>query len=324
MARIVAIGASQGGIEALHALISGLPANFPAPILIVVHIGLGPSMLPSLLNDIRRLPASFAAQDERIRSGHIYIAPPDHHLLVTDGRLKLSRGPRENWTRPAIDPLFRSVAEEYGRQAIGVILTGNLSDGTVGLYEIKRRGGTAIVQDPGDAEARSMPLSALNNVAVDYCVPLAELPALLSRLVREAEIEEPEEIGVRAMPELDLERPMQRPVAQTCPECGGAMREETIGNVTQFRCHIGHVLNAEVLAGAQLEILERDLSSVLRLLNERAELSRDLAHKHNAHGNTQAQSLWLQAAEEATKREEAIRNMTEAEWIRPESLGVAE
>lgn len=322
MAAIVAIGASQGGIDALHKLASELPGDFPAPILVVIHIGASPSLLPSILNDIGRLPASHAADGEDIQPGHIYIAPPDHHLLVKDGQLRLSRGPRENWTRPAIDPLFRCVAEEYGPGAIGVILTGNLSDGTVGLYEIKRCGGVAVVQDPGDAEARSMPMSALNNVSVDHCVPLAELPALLMRLVKEAEIEEPEETGVRAMQE--MERPMQRPVAQTCPECGGAMREEQVGSVTQFRCHIGHVLNAEVLAAAQLEILERDLSSVLRLLNERAELCRDLAHKHGAHGNTQAQAQWLRAAQEATDREDAIRRMTEAEWIRPEVLTAAE
>jgi two-component system chemotaxis response regulator CheB len=288
----------------------------------VVHIGASRSILPSILNDMRRLPASFAAQDERIRAGHIYVAPPDHHLTVKDGRLKLSRGPRENWTRPAIDPLFRCVAQEYGPAAIGVILTGNLSDGTVGLYEIKQHGGTAIVQEPGDAEAPSMPMSALNNVAVDYCVPLVKIPELLTRLVREVEIGEPEKPGVRVMPE--SERPIERPVALTCPECGGAMREEAVGNVTQFRCHIGHVLNAEVMAAAQLEILEHDLSAVLRMLNERAELCRDLARKHGAHGNLEAQALWQRAADEACNREDAIRRMTEAEWIRPEALAAAE
>ena len=319
---IVAIGASQGGIDALHRLVSELPVDFPAPILVVVHIGASPSLLPSILNDIGRLPASHAVHGERIRPGHIFIAPPDHHLLVKDGKLRLLRGPRENRTRPAIDPLFRCVAEEYGPAGIGVILTGNLSDGTVGLYEIKRRGGVAVVQDPADAEVSSMPMSALNNVTVDHCVPLAELPTLLTKLVSEEEILEPEATGVRAMQE--LERPMQRPVAQTCPECGGAMREETVGHITQFRCHIGHVYNAEVMAAAQLDVIERDLSSVLRLLNERAELCRELAQKHGSRGNPEAQAQWLRPAEEAANREGAIRRMTEAEWIRPENLAAAE
>jgi len=322
MARIVAIGASQGGVDALHALVSNMPADFPAAILVVLHIGAGPSILPSLLNDLKRLPASHAMHDERIEAGHIYIAPPNHHLLVKRGRLQLSRGPRENWTRPAIDPLFRSVAEEYGPDAVGVILSGNLSDGTVGLYEIKRRGGIAIVQDPGEAECPSMPLSALNNVAVDHCVPLSDLPALLVRLVKEGKFRKPQGTGVHAM-EHSEER-IERPVAQTCPECGGAMREETVGNVTQFRCHIGHVLNAEVHAAAQLEILERQLSAVLRMLNERTELCRKLAEKHRAHGNPEAHAIWARAAEEARNREDAIRRMTEAEWIRPESQVAAE
>jgi two-component system chemotaxis response regulator CheB len=322
MASIVAIGASLGGIGALREVVCGLPVSFPAAILVVVHIGASPSILPSILNESRRLPVSHATHGERIRPGHIYIAPPDHHLTVKDGRLMLSRGPRENWTRPAIDPLFRCVAEEYGPDGIGVILTGNLSDGTVGLYEIKRRGGIAIVQDPAEAEAPSMPLSALHNVDVDYCVPLAEIPALIGRLVGDAKISEPATTGVRAMQSLDV--PMQRPVAQTCPDCGGAMREDVVGNVTQFRCHIGHVLNAEVLAAAQLEVLERDLSSVLRLLNERTELCRELAQKHAARGNTVAKAQWIKASEEAANREDAIRRMAEAEWIRPESLEAAE
>ncbi|MFL6688818.1 MAG: chemotaxis protein CheB [Alphaproteobacteria bacterium] len=185
MARIVAIGASQGGVEALHALISGLPADFPATILIAVHIGAGPSLLPSILSDVSTLPVSHARDGEEMEPGHIYVAPADRHLLVNDGRLELSRGPRENWTRPAIDPLFRSAAEAHRKDAIGVVLTGRLNDGTAGLYEIKRRGGVAIVQDLADAEAPSMPESALANVEVDFCVLLRDIPGLLVRLTRD-------------------------------------------------------------------------------------------------------------------------------------------
>lgn len=323
MARIVAIGASQGGVEALHALLPKLPADFPAAILIVVHVGAGPSMLPFILNDAGTLPASHPTDGETIEPGHIYVAPADHHLVVSDGRMELSRGPRENWTRPAIDPLFRSVAESYGAGAIGVVLTGRLNDGTAGLYEIKRRGGIAVVQDPGDAEAPSMPESALANVDVDFCVPLREIPELLVRLVREPSIPKTSlKTGVSAMEHSNVQ--MQRPVAQTCPECGGAMREETLGKLTQFRCHIGHVMTAQVLAAAQLEILERDLSSVLRMLNERAELCRDIADKHAARGDTEAEAEWRRAAEEASDREAAIKRMTEAEWERPETVMPAE
>jgi two-component system chemotaxis response regulator CheB len=323
MARIVAIGASQGGVEALHTLISGLPADFPASVLVAIHIGAGPSLLPSILNDAGKLPASHACNGERMEPGHIYIAPADRHLLVNDGRMELSHGPRENWTRPAIDPLFRSIAEAYREDAIGVILTGRLNDGTAGLYEIKRRGGIVIVQDPAEAEAPSMPKSALDNVEVDFCVPLRDISGVLARLAREPSLRKPaHQTGVSAMEHSDL--PMQRPVAQTCPECGGAMREEMLGTLTQFRCHIGHVMTAQVLAAAQLEILEYDMSAVLRMLNERAELCRDIADKHATDGDVSAEAEWRRASKEARNREEAIKRLTEVEWQRPEALVAAE
>ena len=143
-------------------------------------------MLPSILGEIDGFIAGFGQNREQIVTGKIYVAPPDHHLLVNDGTLELSRAPRENWARPAIDLLFRSAALSHGSGAIGIILSGQLNDGTAGLYEIKRGGGIAIVQTPSGAEAPSMPQSALENVAVDYCLPVEEIPRLLRRLVRES------------------------------------------------------------------------------------------------------------------------------------------
>jgi two-component system chemotaxis response regulator CheB len=156
MPRIIAIGASEGGVHALRALIGGLPADFPAPVLAVLHVGTSQSLMPSILNDLGGISASHARNGERLRPSHVFVAPPDHHLLVSDGRLELSSGPRENWVRPAVDPLFRTAAESYGPDTVGVVLTGRLNDGTSGLYEIKRRGGIAIVQDPDEAEAPSV------------------------------------------------------------------------------------------------------------------------------------------------------------------------
>jgi two-component system chemotaxis response regulator CheB len=138
MARVIAIGASHGGVEALRAVVGRLPADFPAPILVALHIGAEESILPSILEDSGALSASHAYNGERLRPGHIYVAPPDRHLIVVDGRAGLSHGPRENWVRPAIDPLFRSLAEAHGPEAVGVVLTGRLNDGTAGLFEIKR------------------------------------------------------------------------------------------------------------------------------------------------------------------------------------------
>ncbi|SRR5258708_7744571 len=179
---VVVVGASQGGVQALRALIGGLPAYFPAPVLIVLHVGAGPSLLPALLDDRVRLRASHASDGVALEAGRVLVAPPDRHLVIVDGHVALTAGPKENWARPAIDPLFRSAAETFGPGAIGVLLTGQLNDGVSGLWEIKRCGGVAIVQDPDDAEAPSMPRGAIDNVAIDYCLPLGQIADRLVRL----------------------------------------------------------------------------------------------------------------------------------------------
>lgn len=183
---IVVVGASQGGVHALRHLIKALPSNFPAPVVVVLHVGGGQSILPSILNDLGGLRATHIRQDEELEPGHVYVAPSDRHVLVVDSHLTLSHGPRENWARPAVDPLFRTAAQAFGDRVIGVVLTGQLNDGTAGLYEIKQRGGVAIVQDPAEAEAPSMPRSAIENVGADYVLPVAEIGALLVKLVGEA------------------------------------------------------------------------------------------------------------------------------------------
>lgn len=319
MPRIIAVGASQGGVTALRSLASALPADFPGALLIVLHVRSG-SILPSLLNDVSALHASHAEDGEPIEAGRIYVAPPDAHMLAIDGRLELTHGPRENWARPAIDPLFRSVAESYGDNAVGVVLTGQLNDGTAGLYEIKRRGGTTIVQNPAEAEAPGMPESARRNVKIDFCLKLAEIPPLLDRLARE-EKKAAEARSTHGADVMERQQHKSPPVAQTCPECGGAMVEEAIGPLTRFRCHIGHIMTAEVLAASQAEILEANISATLRGLNERFALCRELAARHAANGDTQLAEKWSDAADEALKREEVIQKLDEMSWHHPESAG---
>ena len=322
MDRIVAIGASQGGIQSLRTLLGGLPPDFSAPVLVVQHIGAGASLLPAILNDVSVLEAGFGVQHEPLQSGRIYVAPPDHHMLVKGGQIELVRGPRENWARPAVDPLFRSAALNYGPDAIGIVLSGRLNDGTAGLFEIKRGGGVALVQTPHEAEAPDMPQSALENVSVDYCLPVAEMPRLLTRLAAETRR--------RTIPFYPLVQPMEqepaiiRPSAQTCPECGGAMREETLGNLTHFRCHIGHMMTAEVLAANQLELLENSISAVLRSLNERVGLCQDMAAKCQAAGNPGAAEQWQRAAQESERREKVARELVRADWHHPEAVAEAE
>ena len=184
MTRLVVIGASAGGIETLRALFRDLPANFPAPVCIVMHMAPeSPGILPSILMRPEGLPVLHPRDGQPLRAGAAYVAPPDQHLLAEPGVLRLSRGPRENRFRPAIDPLFRSAAQSFGPAAVGVILSGNLDDGAAGLWTIKQMGGVAIVQDPADALFPSMPTQAARRVDVDYSVPLAEMAGLLTRIV---------------------------------------------------------------------------------------------------------------------------------------------
>src|SRR5215471_20025144 len=166
---IIVVGCSVGGVEALQTLVAGLPAKFRPSLFVVMHLSpQGTSVLPDILNRSGELPASHPRNGEAIRPGHIYVAPPDHHLLIEDGRMRISRGPKENRHRPAVDPLFRSAARYYGRRVIGVVLTGALDDGAAGLMIIKKRGGVAVVQDPDEAMAADMPRSAIEAVAVDH------------------------------------------------------------------------------------------------------------------------------------------------------------
>lgn len=185
MIKAIAVGASTGGVAAMREIAAGLPADFPIPVLVTIHIGPHRSYLADILQDSGPLPCKQAEAGEPILGGVIYVAPPDHHLVVEAGRAELVRGPKENWARPAIDPLFRSAALEYGPELVAVVLSGKLNDGTAGLYEVKRRGGATVVQDPSDAQEPSMPRSALRHVDVDYVVPLARLPSLLVALTVE-------------------------------------------------------------------------------------------------------------------------------------------
>ena len=177
------IGASVGGVDAIRTLTDALPANFAAAVFVVLHVGAHKSELPWLLNELGPLRACHPEDGDPIQAGHIYVAPPDHHFLIEPWHMRLTRGPHENWSRPAVDPLFRSAALAYGPGVIGVILTGGRNDGTAGLFEVKQRGGTTVVQDPDDAADPGMPRSALRHVAIDHCLPLRDIPALLAALV---------------------------------------------------------------------------------------------------------------------------------------------
>ena len=185
---ITVIGASAGGIGALRTLFRALPADYAAAAFVVLHLAPeSPSILPDILGRESLLPIAVATPDAPIRPGTVLVAPPDRHLML-DGdtvRVRLSRGPRENRHRPSIDVLFRSAAAAFAARVTGVVLSGMLDDGAVGLRAIKRRGGAAVVQDPDDAEFPDMPRNALATVAVDHRVPVREMAPMLVALSRE-------------------------------------------------------------------------------------------------------------------------------------------
>lgn len=292
-------------------LASRLPPGFAAAVFVVLHIGAQKSRLPWLLNQHGPLRACHPVDGDTIRPGHIYIAPPDHHMLIEPGHIRLTRGPRENWARPAIDPLFRSAAHTYGAAVIGVILTGGLNDGTAGLYEVQQCGGTTVVQDPADAASPSMPRSALEHVEVDHCLPLDRIPALLTSLAAGHEVQEDVEPTEQPM---TAQYKHDRPIAVTCPDCGGALRDVKLGTLTQFVCHIGHIYTADIMVAAQFASMEWALSAALRALSERSEMCRQMEVKA---GDPAIAAGWRDAAKEAATRMGAMREVLDQGWTHP-------
>ncbi|HEU4708869.1 MAG TPA: chemotaxis protein CheB [Methylophilaceae bacterium] len=310
---IVVIGASLGGYRALQNIISALPETYPVPLCIVQHIGRHESALPELLQTVTGLTVRYATDREPLAPGRIYIAPPDRHLVIGDNRLRLSNGAKENYTRPAIDPLFRTAAVAYRERAIGLVLTGELDDGTVGLQAIKACGGIAMVQDPQEAEAASMPRSALEHVEVDYCLPLDGIPQTLIKLAngspRAPAAHVPESVFFESRMNLSQESSMEeldkigKPSRLTCPECNGVLWEVNAPEMLRFRCHTGHAFSAGALDLAQNEQLEeaiwfaiRALHEKRRLLDRLAQSAREGEREHAAREYEKSAALSLQHA----------------------------
>jgi two-component system chemotaxis response regulator CheB len=311
---IVAIGASAGGVEALGTLVAGLPAELPAAVLVVLHVlPTGTSVLPSILQRAGNLPAAPARQGEPLERGRIYVAPPDYHLLVADGHVELSRGPRENGHRPACDPLFRSVGRTYGRRAIGVILSGMLDDGAAGLRLMHDRGGATVVQDPEDALYPSMPRSAIANGAADKVVKIGDMADCICTLI-DTPLEDlgdvPEtELMQAVSPTLSLadDTPLEgEPTGLTCPECGGALWESHEGELIRFRCHVGHAYSPQSIQTEQARSLEAALWSALRSLEERAGLFERMAGRSKPTSPEMA-TRFDRRAREVKRHAEAVR-----------------
>ncbi len=288
---IVVVGASAGGVEALRRLINPLPPDLPAALFIVLHRPAdSPSLLVNVLQSASALPVTHADDGEAIGLGRIYVAAPDRHLLIEGQRIRLTRGPKENRFRPAIDPLFRSAAYSHGPRVVGVVLTGNLDDGTAGLWAIKDRGGIAIVQDPEEATYPSMPQSALANVEIDYCLRLDEIAPTLAKLSTQpatggAAVSE--KLGIETRIALE-DNALEAGVIKlgkfspfTCPECHGIMLQIQEGGNIRFRCHTGHAYSINSLLESVVESVEESLWSSVRTMDEHLLLLRHLAaHVH--------------------------------------------
>jgi two-component system chemotaxis response regulator CheB len=282
----------------------------------------GPGLLPDILSRSGPLPACHPEDGDPIRPGEIYVAPPDHHLLIDGDRVRVTRGPKENRHRPAVDPLFRSAALHYGPQVVGVVLSGALDDGTAGLQAIKQRGGVTVVQDPLEALYPSMPQSAMNNVALDYCLPVAEIPPLLARLARESAADP---VDYPVPPRLQLEAQMAdyqpAPLAQesvpgipsvyACPECHGVLWEIEDGSLLRFRCRVGHAYTADSMMAVHAESLEDSLWIALRALEESASLARRMAENSRAHNRVQMAAQYQAKATEREYHAHQIRAVLE-------------
>jgi two-component system, chemotaxis family, protein-glutamate methylesterase/glutaminase len=312
---VIVIGASAGGIEALIQVVAALPANLPAAVFVVLHVSpYAPSRLPAILTREGALPAAHAEDGEPIVAGRIYVAPPDHHLLVRAGHVHLASGPKEEGSRPAANPLFRTAARTYGRRVAGVVLSGALADGTAGLLAIEQAGGLTIVQDPEDAAFPSMPLSAIRYVRVDHVLAAAGIGALVARLagagtgitadftqkLADAPAED-------AMGESDDARERGPASGFTCPECSGALWEEELGGFVQYRCRIDHVYSAEALLEAQVADADEVLTTSLTALEEAADLATRMETRATERGEPRMAGRYHRQAAELARRVRTVR-----------------
>ncbi len=330
---VVVIGASAGGFEVLKQLFRALPADFPAAVLVVLHLGEhGYGSLVKALDAAGPLRVSFAEDGRRIENGAIALAPPNEHLLLAKGVMLLRRGPRENGSRPAIDPLFRSAAVHYGTRAIGMVLSGMLSDGALGLGAIKRCGGLAVVQDPADAAFPDMPEAALA-AKPDHVASLAELPDLLSRLVAEAAplgLAIPEDIRIEAAiaagekAGIAVTEQLGERSVLSCPECHGVLWEIGEGSQRRFRCHVGHGFSEASLEREQASEMTQALVSALRALEERVMLVGRLGESADQARRSSLAKHWHERAAEYQEQADLIRRiLRQGSASEPEATGRA-
>lgn len=338
---LVVIGASAGGLEPLKRLLSTLPRSVQATVLVVVHASrTGESRLPAILAAASELPAVFPKDKTPVRPGIVYVAPPNRHMTVEDSRVRVVPGPEENGQRPAIDVLFRSAAEVYGRRVIGIVLSGALDDGAAGLRAIKQAGGIAVVQSPEDANFPGMPEAAISEGAADYVLPLAVMPRALLRLIRgnglgngdENRAERPlsasppHEKPPQPLPSDTLppggppapqtgappapSKPTEPPESvYTCPMCGGVMWEVSESGMMRYRCHVGHAFSPEAIAEENARTVDRAMWTALRMVRERVVVLHRMAEYARRQDRKNLADRHEAEAEEAKRTADVMRGL---------------
>jgi two-component system chemotaxis response regulator CheB len=307
---IVVVGASAGGLNALIELVAQLEPGMNAAFFIVLHLSrtsIGDFLLHRL-QPHTSLKCTIAINDKSIEKDHIYIAAPNYHLLLKKDNIILGSGPEENRWRPSIDVLFRSAAAAFSTRSIGIVLTGLLDDGTTGMDAIRRSGGTTIVQDPNQAQYPDMPLSVLNSMEVNHCIPLSQMGRVISKITQTDPEEKPappdvlieSEIAERVVVDYDNVARLGEKSIFACPDCGGGLWyiENGASNVNRYRCHIGHSYSENDLVAKQSEILESTLWVGLRIMEERRNLLKKMEEDADRKGMVRMASGHRQKKEE--------------------------
>jgi two-component system chemotaxis response regulator CheB len=319
---IVVVGASAGGVTALVELVRSLPKNFAASIFVVLHLpASSPSNLPAILSRAGLLNAVHPKDGEQVKPGQIYVASPDHHLLLEGNQVLLKKGPEENRFRPSIDALFRSAAYVYGPRVIGVVLSGALNDGTSGLWSVKRLGGITIIQDPKDSDFPNMPLNVLEYVKVDYALPASYMGALLNKLTKGQAPKKPR-ISKKEMDSLKMEVIISKQdnafamgimnegelTPFTCPECNGVLVRLIEGKFIRFRCHTGHAYTASSLLADLSKSVEETLWKAMRGLEETTLLLKQIGEHFKKLRQKDAAGIFIRKADMTTKRARVIHD----------------
>lgn len=301
---VIAVGGSAGSLDALGKFLRDLPDGLPAALCVALHVPpYSKSAVPNILSRISGLPADHVNGPMALCPGRVYVAPPDFHMVFEDSVVRPDHGPRVNRHRPSIDVMLRSAARNYGARAVGVILSGNLDDGTAGLAAIQAAGGLTAVQDPADAEFPSMPANAMRAVSVDVVAPAAELGKGLVAALSEQTRPQMKPPGAHeASSDMNLR----------CPDCNGPLVEQHQDGVTTFACRVGHEYSFDRLAIAQSEAVEWALWSAVSILEEQATLTERLAERAREQARAIGEAHFRERSRTARGHARVIRDLLES------------